>query len=254
MNYMYLILFFLLGIILGEVYNFIGIRLSDDDEKLLSRSHCDKCYHKLTILEVIPIFSYIFLGGKCKYCHRKIDIKHPLIELLTGILFVFTYYLFGISYELLIALGIISLFVIICVSDLTYLIIPDQVIIFFGIYFIIIQFIQLGLFGTLEHVFTGLFLFCLMYIIMILGAKAFQKESLGGGYVKLMFIFGLILDPLLGTFAIFISSLIALPISLILLKKGKGHVIPFGPFLVLALILVYYIGLTPQALLNIFSF
>ena len=250
----YYILFFLLGIILGEIYNFIGIRLSDDEEKLLSRSHCDKCYHKLTIFEIIPVFSYIFLDGKCNYCQRKIDIKHPLIELLTGVLFVFTYYLFGISYELLIALGIISLFVIVCVSDLSYLIIPDQVIVFFGIYFMVIQFLRLGLFVTLEHIFTGLFLFCMMYLIMLIGDKAFQKESLGGGDVKLMFIFGLILDPLLGTFAIFLSSLIALPISLILLKKGKGHVIPFGPFLLLALILVFFTGITPQGLLNLFSF
>ena len=61
MNPIYLLLFFLLGIILGEIFTTIGIRLSDEDEKVFSRNHCDTCYHKLTFLETIPIISYLFL-------------------------------------------------------------------------------------------------------------------------------------------------------------------------------------------------
>ena len=244
------VIFFLLGIIMGELYGIIANRLSLDDEKLFSKSHCDKCFHKLRYYEVIPIFSYIYLKGKCRYCKKKIDIKNPIIELLTGILFVITYYLFGLSYELLIGLGIISILVIVCVSDITYLIIPDEVIVFFSGYFIIFQYLRLGINQTLEHVFIGVLLFLIMYSIMLIGDNIFKRESLGGGDIKLMFIFGLILDPLMGIVTIFIASVLALPISLIFIKNTKNNAIPFGPFLLLALTIVYFIGITSTTILN----
>lgn len=254
MNPIYLLLFFLLGIILGEIFTTIGIRLSDDDEKLFCRNHCDHCYHKLTFLETIPLLSYIFLKGKCKYCHKKIDIKNPIIELFTGILYVLTFYVFGFSYELLIGLGIISLLVIVCVSDLTYLIIPDEVLIFFSGYFAIIQYFHLGLTGLFEHIIIGIFLFTIMYTIMLVGDKLLGRESLGGGDVKIMFLFGLVLDPLLGTLTIFLGSMLALPISLIILKRNKNNVIPFGPFLLLAFTLIYFVRLTPELIINWLGF
>ena len=137
MNIMYLILFFILGVIMGEFFVTVGIRLADEDEETFSKNHCDKCFHNLTRIEIIPIFSYFFLKGKCRYCHNKININNPLMELFTGILFAVSYYSFGISYNLLIALGIVSLLVIITVSDIGYLIIPDEVLVFFSIYFMI---------------------------------------------------------------------------------------------------------------------
>ena len=85
---------------------------------------------------------------------------------------------------------------------------------------------------------------------MIIGNKTLKKESLGGGDIKMMFVFGLILDPLLGTVSIFLGSLIALPISLILLKKQSERVIPFGPFLLLALTFIYFIQLTTPMVLE----
>ncbi len=254
MNPIYLLLFFLLGIILGEIFTTIGIRLSDEDEKLFSRNHCDHCYHKLTFLETIPLLSYIFLRGKCKYCHKKINIKNPIIELATGILYALTFYVFGFSYELLIGLGIVSLLVIVCVSDLTYLIIPDEVLIFFSGYFAVIQYFRLGLTGLFEHIIIGIFLFTIMYTIMLVGDKLLGRESLGGGDVKIMFLFGLVLDPLLGTLTIFLGSMLALPISLIILKRNKNNVIPFGPFLLLAFTLIYFVRLTPELIINWLGF
>ncbi len=251
MNLLYLILFFLLGAIVGSVCTTIGLRLPNEDEKMFSKNHCDICYHKLSFFETIPIISYIYLKGKCRYCHKKIDIKNILMELFTGILFVTAYYTFNMSYELFIALGIITVLIIVTVSDLTYLIIPDEVLIFFSGYFIIIQYLNSGLKVALEHIFIGLFLFTIMYTIMILGDKIFKRESLGGGDVKMMFLFGLVLDPLLGTLTIFIGSLLALPISLLLLYKNRESVIPFGPFLLLAFTLIYFIKITPGMIISL---
>ena len=88
---------------------------------------------------------------------------------------------------------------------------------------------------------------------MIIGNKTLKKESLGGGDIKMMFVFGLILDPLLGTLAIFLGSLIALPTSLVLLKKQKERIIPFGPFLLLELTFIYFAQISTPMVLRFLS-
>ncbi len=247
-------LFFILGTLMGSFYTVVGLRLSRGENFIFSRSKCDKCSHTLHFFDLIPIFSYLFLKGKCRYCHQKIDILLPLMELFTGILFAVSYYSYGFTWNLGIALGIVSLLMIIMVSDLTYLIIPDEVLIFFAIYFIIFDFLFLGVRSTLIHIVTGVFLFLLMYGIMLLGNKMFKKESLGGGDIKMMFLFGLVLDPLLGTLTIFFGSLFALPVSLFLLWKQKEKLIPFGPFLVLAFAFIYFTKMTPEMVIDFLGF
>lgn len=249
MEYLYFILFFVLGCILGGFYSALGNRLGSEDYHFLPY-RCNACGEKLSFLESIPLLSYLFLKGKCRHCHKKIDVMEPLMEFFTGILFTVSYYSFGFSYELLIALGIISLLIIVTVSDLNYLIIPDEVLVFFVLYFIIVQFLGGGIINAFTHILTGVFLFILMYIIMWLGSKALKKESLGGGDVKMMFLFGLVLDPLLGTISIFLGSVFALPMSLFLLYKNHEKVIPFGPFLLLALTFIYFTKLTPDMFIS----
>ena len=253
MDILFLIIFFILGIVLGGFFTVLGDRLAQENYQFFPY-RCDGCQHKLSILDSIPIFSYLFLKGKCRYCCKKIDIMQPLMELFTGILFAVAYYSFGNSSEFLIALGIISLLIIVTVSDLNHMIIPDEVLIFFVLYFILVQFFSHGAIVTLEHIFTGFFLFVLMYFIMWLGEKILKKESLGGGDVKMMFLFGLVLDPLLGTVAIFLGSFFALPMSLFLLYKNREKMIPFGPFLLLALTFLYFTKITPEMLIHWIGF
>lgn len=253
MEILYIIAFFIIGTIISSFLTVVGIRLPKEENFISERSKCDICNHQLKLYEMIPIFSYLIKKGKCSYCHNNISFVMPLIELLTGIFFAVSYYSFGISYELLIALGIVSMFVIICITDINYFIIPDEVLIFFGIYFIVIQYFNIGLVGLLEHIISGLFLFTLMYCIMLLGNKMFKKESLGGGDIKMMFVFGLILNPLLGSISIFVASLIALPISFYYLKHEEEKQIPFGPFLILALLLIYFTKITSSDIINLLN-
>lgn len=253
MEIMYFIFFFLIGCIMGGFYTTLGNRLATENYQFLPY-RCDSCHHRLRWIESVPILSYLFLKGKCHYCHKKIDIMEPMMEFFTGILFAVSYYSFGFSYDLLIALGVVSLLIIITVSDLNYLIIPDEVLVFFVLYFIIIQFLSLGIIGVFEHILTGVFLFALMYGIMWLGEKTLKKESLGGGDVKMMFLFGLVLDPLLGTVAIFLGSIFALPMSLFLLYKNHEKVIPFGPFLLLAFTFLVFTKITPEMLVKVLGF
>ena len=254
MELTYILLFFILGTYMGSFYTVVGLRLPKKEDFIFSRSRCDQCKHQLSLIEMVPILSYFLLKKKCRYCDSKISPLSTYIELFTGVLFAVSYYSFSFSYELLIALGIISMLMIIVVSDLTYLIIPNEVLVFFSIYFIIIQFLSLGLKNTILHILTGLFLFVLMYLIMILGNHAFKKESMGGGDVKLMFLFGLVLDPLLGALTIFLGSFFALPISLFLYFTNKEKIIPFGPFLVMALAFIYFTKIDSSMIINWFKF
>ena len=150
MEILYLIIFFILGTVLGTIYTVIGLKLPNN-EKIVVKRKCKKCHHELSIKDLIPLISYALSKGRCRHCKGKIDILFPYMEFFTGLLFSVAYYSFGFSYQLLIALGMISLLMTIVVSDLTYLIIPDEILIVASVYFLVIQFLDLGLKGAISH-------------------------------------------------------------------------------------------------------
>lgn len=240
MFHVYLIIFFILGLCFGSFYTVVGLRLPRKENFITSNSYCDVCHHQLSLLDMVPVLSFLFLKGKCRYCHEKIDTLSLSMEIFTGILFALAYIVFGISYELWIALGIVSMLIIISVSDMTYMVIPDEILIFFTGYFLILICLQNSVMEALIHILYGLFLFGIMYGIMIFGNFLFHKESLGGGDIKMMFTFGVVLQPLVGVISIFLGSVLALPVSFILMKKRKQALIPFGPFLLIAFAFLYY--------------
>lgn len=254
MNVLYLIIFFILGLFMGSFYTVIGLRSPKHENYLTGRSYCDKCKHTLSFLDMIPVLSYILLRGKCRYCKEKIDSLSTYMELFTGVLFALSYAIFGITYGLLIALGIVSMLIIISVSDISYYIIPDEVLIFFTGYFLITLTLCNGVMSTLSNILSGFVVFLVMYTIMLLGNFLFKKESLGGGDIKLMFVVGLILSPLPSLFVIFFGSLIALPVSILILIRKKTKMIPFGPFLLIAFLFMYFTRIDTNMILSFLSF
>ena len=255
MEYYYLVMFFILGSVLGSFYQVIGERLPKGESVIYPKySYCPNCKKRLKWYELIPIFSYLIQLGKCRNCKTKISLMYPFIELVTGALFAVSFYSFGISYELIISLTLVSFFSIVIVSDLTYMIIPDQVTIIATLIIVITNFLNLGFKEGLIHLGYGLITFGIMYLIMILGNIIFKKESLGGADVKLMVLAGLTLHPILGILVIFIASCIALPISLVILLTDKEHMIPFGPFLVASIILLYFFKIDINAFVRLLTF
>lgn len=255
MQYYYLIVFFILGTVLGSFYQVIGDRLPKNESIISPKySYCPNCKKRLKWYELIPIFSYIIQRGKCRECKSEISLMYLFIEIVTGALFAVSYYSFGISYELIISLALVSFFSIVIVSDLTYMIIPDEVTIVTSLIIIITNFLNLGLKDGLIQLGFGIITFIVMYLIMLLGNFLFKKESLGGADVKLMFIAGLVLHPILGVLVIFIASCIALPISLMILLTNKEHMIPFGPFLVAAIIFLYFLKIDVNTFLQLLTF
>ena len=235
---------------MGSFYTVVGMRLPKGENFISNRSYCDHCHHELSFLDMIPLISFLFLRGKCRYCKKKISDLSSYMEFFTGVLFALSYYTFGLSYSLWIALGIVSMLIILSVSDISYMIIPDEVLIFFAGYFLIIICLQSGIMQALISIFFGLLLFSIMYGIMLLGNFLFRKETLGGGDVKMMFVFGLLLDPMMGIVSIFLGSFLALPVSILFLLKKHQNLIPFGPFLLISFTFLYFTQIDFPMILN----
>ena len=180
MNTLYIVLFVVIGLIFGSFYNVVGLRLCKKESIITPGSHCMNCDHKLKPYELIPVFSYILLKGKCSKCKKKISIMYPLIELFTGVLFGVSFYKYGFSQELVLALLICSLFIIITVTDLNYYIIPDSIIIVFGVLIFIYNIVTKGFVNACTYVVYGAIMFLLMYLLMKLGNVLFKEESFRG--------------------------------------------------------------------------
>lgn len=253
MKLIYMLLFFTIGVSLGAIFNKIGKNLPNN-ERILSKEKCPHCGYYYEWYERIPLLSYFACFGRCSMCNCKLNRLELFNELATGLLFTFAYYVFGISYDLLISWTIISIFMIVIVSDFTYYIISDEVLIGINCILIFIYLFKDGLNSMFLRIASGIFLFLVMYLVMIIGNMLLKKESLGGGDIKMMFTFGLILGPIVGLFSIFVSSCIALPVSLFIMYTKKESIIPFGPFLLMSLLLLFFTGIDVNTLIIFIGF
>ena len=255
---------FILGSIIGSFLNVVIFRLETGDEIVNDRSKCLSCNHQLGWNDLIPVFSFLFLRGKCRYCGKKISFQYPVIEIITGLLFVLVSYhfVFVLSISLLLKwlflFYILSVFIVVFFYDLKHFIIPDKVIfpaiIVALIYGFISDFIlndYIGFdsillpsgfdsqfFSAIFAAFVG-FLFLLSILLLTKG------KGMGGGDVKLAFLMGLILGWPLLIVAMFFSFVIGAIYGVLLIMLGRkkmDSMVPFGPFLVIGTILGLFWG------------
>lgn len=244
------LLFFVLGTIFGSFYNVVAYRLPKGESIIYPNSHCPICNHQLKPLELIPILSYILQKGKCVNCKSKISIFYPISEIICGLLFMICYLSFGFSLELIIALTFTSMLIIVILSDYYYMIIEDSVLIFFSILLIIEIYFISGLNVLLNSLLSALISFIIMLLLKLFGDFIFKKESMGGGDIKLMAVFGLVIGWQLSIISIFLSAFIALPVAIIILKSNNNHEIPYGPFLSISALILYFSHIDINVILN----
>ena len=253
MYFSIVILFFIIGIIFGSFYNVVGYRVPKGESLLYPSSHCTKCNHKLRPLELIPILSFLFLGGKCKKCKDKISWFYPVFEFLSGLLFAMSYIIFGFSLECLLSIVFISMLLIIIISDYQTMIIPDSILIIFSSLIILIKYFIFGIEGVSISLLHSIGSFVFMLLLKIFGDYLFKKESMGGGDIKLLAVFGLMFGFPMSIVSVFIAALIGLPLSIIIIKRKSSHEIPFGPFLAISAILITLLKIDFQTILNILT-
>jgi leader peptidase (prepilin peptidase) / N-methyltransferase len=232
-------LLFIYGLLFGSFYNVVGLRVPGNKSIVTPRSACSTCGHQLKPYELIPVISYIFQKGKCRGCQSRISPIYPFFELLTGVLFATAPLVIGWSGELVVALTLISMFIIIVVSDIHYMIIPDKILIWFaGIFLLERIFIPLTpWWNSLLGAATG---FVLLLVIALV-----SKGGMGFGDVKLYAVLGFVLGFKLVLLSFFFSTLFGAVIGgLALLFKivKRKQPIPFGPFIAAGTLTAYYWG------------
>jgi leader peptidase (prepilin peptidase)/N-methyltransferase len=231
---------FILGLVLGSFYNVVGLRIPQNQSIVTPRSHCTSCKRTLSSLELLPVLSYIFLKGKCKTCGTKVSPVYPIMEFLTGAFFLASALLLGWTPEIIVALLFISLLIIVTVSDIAYMLIPDKVLLFFLPIFIILRvFIPLDpWWGPIAGALGG---FSLLFLIAVVT----KGNGMGFGDVKLYFVIGIVLGLQNVLLSFFLASLSGSVIGGIGLLTGvvkRKNPIPFGPFIAIGAIISYYFG------------
>lgn len=212
---------FLLGALFASFFNVMGIRISDH-VSVLRRSHCPKCDHQLRFIDVIPLVGFIINGGKCHFCKEKIHIKYFLIELIGGLLYMFTYLKYGFSLKFIPGILITSMIMIIVVTmyehrrvyyECTYVIMP---------LLIICDIITKSYYSLL----TGLIAGILMLIL-----SAFNKDNLK--YVLIAICCGLIMN--IESFLISLGVIVIFKIIEKVIKRKIDYVYIFSLCTILSL-------------------
>ena len=228
-----ILLLFLTGLLFGTLSLLIGIKRPLHLKRI--GSYCNKCQEQYEWYQLIPVVSYFFNKGVCPYCHKKLSLWYPILELLSGILFSIAYIMYGFSYELIILCILVFLTINICVSDFKYFVILDIPLIIFSIIVLVLKFVFFGFKVFLLSVSSGALIFIFMLIIRFFGSKFFKQEALGGGDIKLATFFGFVLGLRLSIVSLILGSFLAFPYAIYCSMNKKNREIPFGPFLILGL-------------------
>ena len=259
---------FVLGLCIGSFLNVVIYRLPKNLSIIKPRSFCPKCKNKIPWFSNIPLLSYLFQKGECLFCNTKINFQYPLMELLTGVLFVifgfsspyFYSYVFNYPLENLFSWIFLSLLVVISFIDFENMWIP-QSLINFGyltglVNLINIEFFKSDLFEAkifLKGIYGALGAYVFFELLRFFSKLYYRKDALGKGDSKLVSMMGLWLGPLGIFLAIGIAYVVAalFLLTLLQLKKiKKNQLIPFGPFLSFGGLVVWYFG--NEFLINLF--
>ncbi|KKR50334.1 hypothetical protein A3A55_02010 [Candidatus Roizmanbacteria bacterium RIFCSPLOWO2_01_FULL_40_14] len=246
---MILVFLFILGLFIGSFLNVLIDRLPREEQIVKGRSKCDHCKHVLAWYDLLPVISWVFLKGKCRYCKKQIDFRNTLVELLTGTMFVLTAVLLvsGIRYQVLgieiiklsIYLIIVSCLMVIFFIDLKHKIIPDSLTILVGITGVLLWFLSPTSLSYINYLLSaaGSAMFFLFLVFITKG------RGMGMGDVKFAFVMGLLLGSPGVIIALYIAFLTGAILSAILIlskRKKFGQTVPFGPFLVVGTLIVLF--------------
>lgn len=213
------------GMIFGSFLNVCIYRIPNK-ENIVSHSHCMHCGYRLAWYDLVPVFSYVFLKGKCRKCGTRISIQYPLVELLNGVLWFAIFYCYGFQLKSVLYCVLISILIVISVIDFRTYEIPPCLNVCIGILGIIQVIADRD--NWLNYV-IGFFSISVFLLILYYISKG---RAIGGGDVKLMAVSGLLLGWELTLFGFVVGCLLGSIIHSIRMKlSDEGNVLAMGPYL-----------------------
>lgn len=220
----------MLGLAFGSFFNVVALRVPQKKSIIKPASSCSACGRVLQIRDLMPVISWCIRGGKCGYCRQRISPIYPVAELLTGILFVGVVYRYGYSWETIIGLLLVSLSVIISVSDIVYMTIPNVILVALAVPIVAITLLfdwrQLG-----NHLLGAVAGGGVLLVVAVL-----SRGGMGMGDVKLFTLAGFIAGFPYVVLALLMACLAGVLVGVVLLAGKlitRRQPIPFAPFLLL---------------------
>ncbi|WP_141190059.1 prepilin peptidase [Terrilactibacillus laevilacticus] len=232
----------ILGLCLGSFYNVVGLRVLEGESLISPPSHCPSCGRRLSFIDLVPVFSYALLRGKCRTCHSRISPLYPFVEASTGILFLLAFLFAPSLSDMVVGWLLISILMIILVTDINKMMIPDKIMVFFFILFFIFRcFVRLEpWWDSLLGMGVGFGLLMLIFLVS-------RGKGMGGGDINLFAVMGLLVGTKMILLGFFFSTFYGALIGMIGMALGKfkrNKPLPFGPFIALGMLTAYFFGET----------
>lgn len=231
------IVIFLYGIVIGSFLNVCILRIPKGESVVTERSHCMSCGYRLKWYDMFPVFSYLFLKGKCRQCGEKISIQYPLIEAANGLLWIISFACFGITWDMLLVCFLFSALLTLSVIDFRTYEIPFGINVFIGVLGLIRMSAD---YRNWSQYVIGFFAIGLPLLIICLATKG---RGIGGGDVKLMAAAGLFLGWQSVILAFILGCFYGSVIHIARMKiAGEGRVLAMGPYLSMGIVSALVFG------------
>ncbi len=228
---------FLFGIVIGSFLNVVIYRVPKNENIVVVNSHCMNCGYELSWYDLIPIFSWMALRGKCRVCGDKISVQYPLIEALNGVLYMMVFHHFGLSIESLLYCLMFSALLALSVIDFRTYEIPV------GFNYFILTLGLIRLVTDLQNWTTYVIGFLAVSVLLYLVYIVTDGRGIGGGDVKLMATCGLLIGWKLIILSFLLGCILGSVIHIMRMRVTKeGHVLAMGPYLSLGVALAVLYG------------
>lgn len=227
----------LVGVAFGSFFNVVAMRVPIGKSVIRPPSQCGNCHTQLKRRDLVPVLSYIFSGGRCRYCGTRLSVLYPLGEAVTGLLFLWIYLQFGLTLESMIGFLLVSMLVIVSIADLKYMRIPNRVLLFF-----------LPLLGALVLLFPSGPIWQHLLGALLGGGVILLLAWFGGmgmGDVKLFALCGWVIGFPGVILAFLIACLCGTVVGGTLMMLGvikRKQPVPFGPWLAAGTLITYGYG------------
>lgn len=233
---------FILGLVIGCFLTVCISRIPLGQSIIKPPSHCTNCGTRLRPLDLVPVFSYLFLRGRCRYCGTKVSARYPIVELVTAVSFLLLFNRFSISVEFFASAFLTSILICVIYIDWEYKIIPNGIVLisliggavlfFYNIFNPVEFYGDRNIFNPLIGMIVGS---GTLLLVAVFGAIAFKtSDAMGMGDIKLLAPIGLFLGWRLTVVSLFISIILAGLASIFLLvinKINRRSTLAFGPFI-----------------------